>query len=127
MLSSKKQSGVVDVFVCACVQSSAWADMLHFFLSLVKITFYTEKIIRCILRGIILLLLKIAVYVHLCLYCFSVPYFILMDIKWFSSWTSVRWWKSNIFFVLRVQKYSTFFSHIDMLSYLFQGKQEIHL
>lgn len=41
MLSSKKQSVVVDVFVCARVHSCPWADMLQLLLSLVKITFYT--------------------------------------------------------------------------------------
>lgn len=45
MLASKKQSGVVDVFVSACVQSRAWTDMLQFFPSLEKSLFIRKRLL----------------------------------------------------------------------------------
>lgn len=109
MLSSKKQSVAVDVFVCACVHSCPWADMLQLLLSLVKITFYTLKITRCILRESFFCFSRQQFMYISAHTIFSVQYFILMHIKCFFSWISVRWSKSNIFLVLRVQKYCTFF------------------
>lgn len=94
--------------VCVCIHASAQAVMFQSFLSLVKITFYTYGIIECILKGIILLLLKLVIYVCLCSSCLLCSAFYCNGYNVLFLQGLCEMTKSNTSLV-KVQKYNTFF------------------